>query len=133
MTEICKYLKKLDKNKLSESVVEYILTLDSKAFKTLNVNRIARKFKVNRSYLSRKFKKDKKLALNNYIVTVKILRATILLGTRDELSTEDVAKALGYSNTQYFCRLFKKKIGTTPGKFKAYIKKNKSPAWPELA
>jgi two-component system response regulator YesN len=131
MAEIGKNIKKFEKNKLPECVIEYILTSDLQTLKTVNVNQIAKKFKVNRCYLSRKFKVDKKLSLNDYIVTIKILRATTLLAIRDELSTSDVAKALGYPNTQYFCRVFKKKVGTTPGKFKAYIKKTKVPAWPE--
>jgi YesN/AraC family two-component response regulator len=121
----------MEKNNLSDSVVEYILTLDLQGFENVNVNTIAKKFKVNRCYLSQKFKDDKNSALNDYIIMVKILRATSLLATRDELTTEDVAKAMGYSNTQYFCRLFKNRVGTTPGKYKSYIKKIKNLEDPE--
>lgn len=115
----------MKKNNLSDRVVEYLLTLDIKGFENINVNNIAHKFKVNRCYLSQKFKDDKNFALNDYIITIKILRAATLLASSDEVTTEELAKAMGYSNTQYFCCLFKNRMGTTPGKYKNLIKKAK--------
>ncbi|MCK4760953.1 MAG: helix-turn-helix domain-containing protein [Candidatus Aminicenantes bacterium] len=116
----------MDKSTLSDDVVEYILTLDLQEFADINVNAVADKFKVNRIYLSRKFRDDKNIALPDYIIKVKMHRATALMSADEDLSTEDVAQALGYSNPQYFSRLFKARIGTTPGKYKRYIKKVKS-------
>ncbi len=115
----------MDKNNLSDCVVEYILTLDLKGFKHISVNTIADQFQVNRCYLSQRFKDDKNYALNDYIVMVKVLRATALLAADEELTIDDLARMLGYSNTQYFCRLFKERIGTTPTKYKGYIRKLK--------
>lgn len=115
----------MKKQNLSDRVVEYLLTLDIEGFEDINVNNIAHKFKVNRCYLSQKFKDDKNFALNEYIITVKILRAAALLASSEELTTEEVAKAMGYSNTQYFCCLFKNRMGTTPGKYKNYVNKSK--------
>ncbi len=116
----------MGKNNLSERVVEYILTMDLEGFGNISVKTLAKKFRVNRCYLSKKFKDDKNLTLTDYIIMIKILRATALLSARHDLTTEDVARTFGYSNTPYFNRIFKRKIGTTPGKFKNYMKKMKS-------
>lgn len=118
-----KDIKKDEKRSLSECVVEFILTLDINEFENVNVGSIAREFNVNRSYLSQKFKSDKKLHLRDYILMVKILRATSLLAGQDEITIDHLAKLMGYSNSDYFCRLFKDKMGTTPGRYKNYIKK----------
>ncbi len=113
----------MDKTNLSDSVVEFILTLDLNEFQNVNVASIARKFKVNRCYLSQRFKNDKKCPLRDYIIMVKILRATTILAGKDEITIGHLSKLMGYSSSDYFRRLFKDKIGTTPGKYKSFIKK----------
>jgi len=117
-----KTLKK-KKTSLSDEVVEFILTLDIGKFETINVSSIAREFKVNRCYLSQKFKTDKKLSLSDYIVMIKILRSTTILAGKQEITIEHLSKIMGYSNSDYFSRLFKDRMGTTPGKYKSYIKR----------
>lgn len=99
--------------------------MDLKEFGDISVKTLAKRFSVNRCYLSKKFKEDKNLALNDYIIMAKILRAAALLSVRHDLTTDDVARMFGYANTPYFNRIFKRKIGTTPGRFKNYIKKMK--------
>lgn len=116
----------MDKSKLADEVVEYILTLELPAFANINVNAIADEFNVNRSYLSKKFRDDKNCALADYLIKVKMLRAAVLMAAEGDMSVEEVAQALGYSRAQYFARLFKERIGTTPGKYKNYLKKIKS-------
>lgn len=110
-------------SKLSESVVEYILTRDLKEFESLNVSTIARRFKVNRCYLSQRFKSDKTFSLHEYILMVKILRAVSLLESEDEMTIEELAKKMGFSSPDYFRRIFKRRLGITPGKYKSYFRK----------
>jgi len=111
---------------ISDSVVEYILSCNIKDLENITVNSIAQKFNLNRCYLSQRFKFDKDFSLHEYIVMVKILRSLLLLETDETITVEDLSRKMGFSSADYFTRLFKKKIGTTPGKYRSCYKNRKS-------
>lgn len=120
-------------SKLSENVVEFILTRDINQFESLNVSAIAQKFNVNRCYLSQRFKADTKYNLHEYIAMIKVLRSLVLLQEERKLTIGEVAKRMGFSNPEYFRNVFKKRVGITPGKYRNYFKKtnrggNRNPA-----
>jgi two-component system response regulator YesN len=110
---------------ISDSVVEFVLTRDIKDFETLNVSSIAREFKINRSYLSQRFKYDKKYSLHEYILMIKLLRALSLLESSSDITIEELSKKMGFANADYFRRVFKERIGTTPGKYKSLFNKRR--------
>ncbi len=112
--------------KMSYGVVEFILTRDITDFEFLNVNSIATEFKINRSYLSQRFKRDIKYSLHEYILMIKILRSLTLLEMREnQITIEDLSKKMGFSSTDYFRRVFKQRMGITPGKYKKLYKEGK--------
>ncbi|MCP5051687.1 MAG: helix-turn-helix transcriptional regulator [bacterium] len=111
---------------VSESVVEFILSCGIKDLGNLTVSSIARTFDINRSYLSQRFKCDKNFSLHEYIVMVKILRSLSLLETNGNMTIDKLSKKMGFSSPDYFTRVFKKMIGTSPGKYKKFYKKLKS-------
>lgn len=110
---------------ISDKVVEFVLTREVGDLENLTVSAIARKFSVNRCYLSQKFKYDKKFTLHDYILMVKILRSLSLLETQEEITVEDLSRKMGFAGPDYFTRVFKRIIGTTPGKYKNCFKKLK--------
>ena len=63
------------------------------------------------------------LAPTEYIINLKIERACELLFCT-AYSVTDIAAMCGYTDVLYFIRLFKKKTGTTPGKYKESRTKN---------
>lgn len=68
---------------------------------------------LNMDYLSRVFKREKGLTLNDYIVAEKMNVARNLLKTT-RLPISLVATKVGYSNFSYFSKLYKKIFGCTP-------------------
>ena len=110
---------------VSDRVVEFVLTREIKELENLTVSAIARKFKLNRCYLSQRFKYDKKFSLHDYILMVKILRSLSLLEAKDEITIDVLAKKMGFASSDYFTRVFKRIIGTTPGKYKSCFRKLK--------
>lgn len=111
--------------KISDDVVEFVLTREVRELENLTVNAIARRFNMNRCYLSQRFKYEKKFSLHSYILMIKILRSLSLLETEENITVEDLSKLIGFSSPDYFTRVFKKMIGTTPGRYKNCFKKLK--------
>jgi YesN/AraC family two-component response regulator len=122
----------MNRDNLTSEVTEFILTRDISEFETLNVDAIARKFKITRPYLSHKFITEKNVSLSDYIFFIKILRSTMVLVDKSRLKVEDLSRMMGFSRTDYFIHIFKNIIGVTPGKYRDILKKLKSQNMLEL-
>jgi len=68
------------------------------------------------SYLSRAYKKYKKIGLLDYIHKVRLEKAKELLEM--DLSIKDIAQQVGYIDSKALIRAFRKYEGITPGKYK---------------
>jgi AraC-like DNA-binding protein len=113
------------KSDISDRVVAFILTRDIDEFETLDVNSVAREFGINRSYLSQKFRMDMGSSLSDYILLVKILRSTTILERSKRITVGEIAVMMGFNSANYFNRIFKKVLGTTPGRYRNYAEKLK--------
>ncbi len=122
----------MNRDNLTSEVTEYILTRDISEFEILNVDAIAKKFKIRRSYLSHKFIEEKKVSLSDYIFFIKILRSTMVLVDESRLKVEDLSRMMGFSRADYFIHVFKNIIGVTPGKYRDILRKLKSQNMLEL-
>ena len=65
------------------------------------------------NYINLIFKQHSQLTIPEYISNLRIERAKELLGD-PELKIYSISQMLGFSNSAYFCRVFKKKLGLTP-------------------
>lgn len=108
---------------ISDRMVEYIISREIDELADLNVNSIARRFKMNRSYLSDRFAMDKKISVHRYILMIKLLRSLTLL-ERGGITVKEAAKKMGFSGTDYFRKVFKQMMGTTPGRYKTWYRKS---------
>ncbi len=105
------------KLKISDRVTEFVLTRETGDLAMLKVSHIATKFGVNPSYLSRIFKGDKDINLNEFITGEKMFRSVRLLRKNKTLSMDELAKILGFSRADYFITLFKNYYGVHPKRF----------------
>ncbi|MDO4338705.1 MAG: response regulator [Eubacteriales bacterium] len=83
----------------------------------LNAAEIAGKYGLSVSYLSTFFKEKTGMNLTAYIEGVRMEKAKDLLKNR-EWTVTDVAIHTGYSNSNYFSKVFKKYVGVTPREFR---------------
>ena len=81
------------------------------------LNSIADSLKISPSYLSKLFKKQTGMCLQDYINEEKIFRAANLL-LYSELSLPEIAQYVNYPNQSYFGKIFKKHKGMTPKAFR---------------
>ena len=84
----------------------------------LDMRGVAKRLHLSYSYFRRIFKQQTGLSPHQYWMDLKIARARTLLSDL-ALSVKEVAFRTGFDSQQYFCRLFKDKLGCTPSDFRA--------------
>lgn len=87
----------------------------------LPVADIAAALNLNSRYLSRIFKNETGMTVQQYIINYKMKKAKILL--KHGMSVGATARLIGYDDTFTFSKAFKKVVGISP---KEYIPKNKN-------
>jgi AraC-like DNA-binding protein len=109
------------KHTISDRVVEFVLNCSIDQFQNLTVSKLAKIFNVHRCYLSRKFKNDKEFTICEFLVREKLFRAVDLLKSDDELTIRELSEKMGFSNSNYFIRIFRRHFGISPGQYREYI------------
>ena len=69
------------------------------------------------STLTRHFRERTGVAPLEYLIRVRLKKASVLL-QNPELGIAEVADMTGFSDSNYFCRLFRKNFGVSPGKYR---------------
>lgn len=95
----------------SKYVSKALSIAECELFKRITVEEIAKRLKINRSHLSRLFKKEVGISLSEYIHKQKIETAK---GMLQQISNSEIAAALGFSSQSHFIQVFKKYTGKTP-------------------
>ena len=107
----------MKKQKISDRVTDFVLTREADELAMLKVTNIAAMFGVNPSYLSRVFRDDKNITLNEFINGQKMFFSTQLLKKYKRITMTKLANIIGFSRSDYFITLFKNYYGIHPKKF----------------
>ncbi len=97
-----------------QDIKEY---LDEHYQEKLSLDILAERFYINKFYLTRLFKNQFGLSVNNYLLQVRITHAKQLLRF-SSLSIEEISRECGLNDANYFSRIFKKVEQMTPGDFR---------------
>ncbi|MEG0319309.1 MAG: AraC family transcriptional regulator, partial [Niameybacter sp.] len=81
--------------------------------KDIAINDLAEKFTMSPNYFSSIFKKETGQTAINFIKALRINKAKEYLA-QSQKSVVDIAKEVGYEDSQYFFKVFKKATGQTP-------------------
>ncbi|MEG1991711.1 MAG: helix-turn-helix transcriptional regulator, partial [Christensenella sp.] len=84
----------------------------------LTLNSIAETLNVSPYYLSHLFKKELGFNVIEYLNKVRIHNAKALL-IETESTIQDISAAVGITDSNYFCRVFRKITGCTPSAFRS--------------
>lgn len=120
--DICGRILKLQEeaeedNKLSRRIQEYIGANYQDA--DLNISMVGQHFEITPAYLSTVYKKQTGESLLDYINKVRLEQAERYL--QENYSVTEVAQMSGFRDSGSFIRVFKKKMGITPGQLKKKI------------
>ena len=84
----------------------------------------AKLFYINKDYMSRKFTSTFHVNMLTYLNQIRIRHARELLSDFS-LKIQDIAYAVGFKDEKYFAKQFKKLTNTTPGDYRAALRKEK--------
>ena len=101
-------------NKVIHDVISYI---NQNYLSSFSLSDLAEHFFLSKEHLSRLFKKETGENLFSYIMELKLTEAKKLLKTTD-MTLDDIAFHLGFSNGNYFSKVFKKNCGISPSEYR---------------
>jgi two-component system response regulator YesN len=78
----------------------------------ISLEEVAQHVYLHPTYLSTIIKQETGYTFTDYVTFIRVKKAKQLLKSR--LSIKEVAQKVGYSDSNYFCRVFKKVTGITP-------------------
>lgn len=107
--ENCGLYLKLDK------AIQYI---KMNYYKNITVEELARISGYSVSHFRKLFVETCGVSPQEYMLDYKIRKASEMLRDEPEKSVEEIAELLGICNTSHFCKMFKKRVGCSPHKFK---------------
>lgn len=91
--------------------------IDTNIYARINARSVADRFGFSVSQLGRLFKSDYNTTVYSYILDQKISAAEKLL-KNSSLPVKEIADMLNFTDEHYFCNIFKKKRGISPGKIR---------------
>lgn len=89
-----------------------------KRFGSCTLQSVASELGINSSYLSRLFKEETGRNFQDILFEVKMEHACRMLTGKIRYKNKDIAKAVGYQDTQNFCRAFKARFGSSPQQYR---------------
>ena len=106
--------EKISGNKRIKAAADYIRSNYSQNISTAD---IAKKYAFSPNYFSFFFKKETGCNFTEYLAHVRIEEACSFLKHTD-LKIYEIAQKVGYGDSQYFFRVFKKTAGLTPAEYR---------------
>lgn len=114
LLEIISKYKLNQKDSIVRSTCEFVL---EHVEADISLEIISNHLHVNKDYIGKLFKQSTGQNFKQYLTTVKMEHAKYLLKS-GYYKNYEVSEKLGYSNVDYFCRLFKAYTGYTPVEFR---------------
>lgn len=114
-------LKELDiqlEGESNEELVQQILIYMEKHLEQdLSLSTLADEFHVSYSYLSKKIKESVGQTYSKFLLELRMSKARMLL-KGSKKTVEMIASEIGFNDTGYFIKQFKKENGVTPGQYR---------------
>ncbi|MBQ1962331.1 MAG: helix-turn-helix transcriptional regulator, partial [Clostridia bacterium] len=112
---ICKERVQMHQKRFSH-ISSGIELLESDPLCNLSIEEIAQSCNVGACYFRRLFKEYSGKSPLEYRMDLRLNMSKSMLES-GEATLEYISEALNFESTSYFCRIFKKKFGITPGQF----------------
>lgn len=84
----------------------------------ISLAQIAQSVPISTSHLNRLFQKTLHASPMQYVIQLRLEKATSLLKGKPEITIKETAQLCGYTDTYHFSKLFKKHVGVSPTEYK---------------
>ncbi|WP_025699434.1 response regulator [Paenibacillus durus] len=106
------------KTSLKEKVVQEIKAyLESHYHENIQLDQLAERFDLNASYVSHLYSKSTGQTILEYVTLLRIQQAKRML-RESSFKISKISQNVGYDNQRYFCQVFKKHVGVSPGQYR---------------
>ena len=99
--------------KYSPVVQQVVNLVNEHYYEELSLKTLAYQYNINSSYLGQLFNKEVGTSFSDYLNKTKNLKAKQLI-LETNMKINDIAKEVGYTDSSYFYRKFKKFFGVSP-------------------
>lgn len=115
LSELEELLRLMNVNtiKYSPVIAQIINNVNEKYYEELSLKTLANQYNINSSYLGQVFTKELGVSFSEYLNSTKNIKAKELI-LNTNMKINDIAKEVGYTDTSYFYRKFKKYYGVCP-------------------
>jgi AraC-like DNA-binding protein len=96
---------------------ELLVFLNENIHRDITIDEMAGLMRRSRSHFTRLFTGNTGISPRQYLEDLR-LRSAISLLMNENINIKETAAMVGIRDENYFCRLFKKRYGLSPGKFK---------------
>ncbi len=101
----------------SEDISNIILYLYTNYDKKVTIEELTDIFHINRTTLSKKFRKSTGISIIEYLVKYRIKMASVML-RETMLPISEIVNRVGFNDSVHFLRMFKKHMGYTPSGYR---------------
>ncbi|MEK3669440.1 response regulator [Paenibacillus sp. FSL R10-2771] len=106
------------KTTMKEKVVQEIKAyLESHYHENIGLDQLAERFGLNSSYVSNLYSKSTGQTILEYVTLLRIQTAKKML-RESSFKIFKISQNVGYDNQRYFCQVFKKVVGVSPGQYR---------------
>jgi len=99
-------------------VTTIISYMNDNYMKNISLDKISKNIYLSPVYVSKIFKEETGDSPINYLIKIRLEKASLLLKKNKEISIKEISKLVGYEDAYYFSKLFKKYYGFSPTQFK---------------
>lgn len=104
-------------NKIGDIIKNAKEYIEANYHKPITLDEVSREVSVSSQYLSKLFKLEMKENFIDYLTTIRIEKAKSFL-EEGKLTIKQISYKIGYSDPNYFSRIFKKVVGISPTEYK---------------
>lgn len=105
-----------NQGKYPKLVEKCIRIIETEFMYIAGIEDVADNLGVTKHHLIREFTKYMYISPNKYLIKFKLEQSKVLLA-EDQLSIDDIARAIGFSSGNYFAKVFRKEYQMTPTEF----------------
>lgn len=108
-----------DSSEKSNIVRTIITFMNENYMKDISLDKISKNMYLSPVYISKIFKEETGDSPINYLIKIRLEKASHLLKENRGISIKEISKLVGYEDAYYFSKLFKKYHGYSPSKFRS--------------